>query len=215
MVFREKLDKFCEYESYEVFSDYDIELIGKLSYDTNAFIRALSAEILAKIPSENSKNILFRLSNDKNFFVRTEAYDSLSAFIDKEVIELLEKKINIESDNFALSYAIISFAQVCKATGKVRDGAEFLMSVSNKLVSERCALCMYYAMYLFGKKDYLGKMYPFLHSKSYRIICTAISLLSDIINDSNSKEIIFEVSKIDDDTVAVQSSVKSFLEEYG
>ena len=42
----------------------------------------------------------------------------------------------------------------------------------------------------------------------------AVSLLSDIINNSNSKEIISEVNKIDNDTIAVQSSIKSFLEEY-
>ena len=51
MVFTEKFEKLCSYESYEKLSDDDIDLIYRLSYDTNSFIRALSAEILAKIPN--------------------------------------------------------------------------------------------------------------------------------------------------------------------
>ena len=215
MTFKEKLDKFCEYESYDFFSDDDIELIGRLSYDMNSFIRALSAETLARIQSVNSKNILFRLANDKNCFVRTEAYDSLSVFCEKEVAEFLSKKIVVESDDLARSYAITSFAQVCKATGVLSSEIEFLASVSEKMKSERCLLCMFYALYVFGKEEYLGKIYSFLHSNNYRIICTAVSLLGDIINYSNSKDIIDEVKKVDNNSIAVQSRVRSFLDEYG
>lgn len=214
MVFTEKFDKLCSYESYEKLSDYDIDLIYRLSYDTNSFIRALSAETLAKIPNERSKSILFRLANDKHCFVRTEAYDSLSAFSDKETAALLSEKIRSESDDLALSYAVISFAQICRDIDMINIGTEFLTSVADKLTSERCTLCMYYAMYILGERDYLSKIYSILHSKDYRIVCMAVSLLSDIINGSNSKEIISEVSKIDNDTIAVQSSIKSFLEEY-
>ena len=214
MVFTEKFDKLCSYESYEKLSDYDIDLIYRLSYDTNSFLRALSAENLAKIPNERSKSILFMLANDKHCFVRTEAYDSLSAFSDKATAELLADKISSESDELALSYAVISFAQICRDMDMINMGTEFLASVADKLTSERCTLCMYYAMYVLGERKYLRKIYPILHSKDYRIICMAVSLLSDIINGSNSKEIISEVSKIDNDTIAVQSSIKSFLEKY-
>ena len=86
----------------------------KRSYDTNSFIRALSAEILAKIPNERSKSILFMLANDRHCFVRTEAYDSLSVFSDKETAGLLSEKISSESDDLALSYAVILFAQICR-----------------------------------------------------------------------------------------------------
>ena len=214
MVFTEKFDKLCEYESCEKLSEYDIDLIYRLSYDMNSFIRALSAEILAKIPNERSKSILFMLANDKHCFVRTEAYDSLSAFSDKATAELLADKISSESDELALSYAVISFAQICRDTDMINMGTEFLTSIADKLTSERCTLCMYYAMYLLGEGEYLRKIYSILHSKDYRIVCMAVSLLSDIINSSNSKEIISEVSKIDNDTIAVQSSIKSFLEKY-
>ena len=95
MVFTEKFDKLCEYESCEKLSEYDIDLIYRLSYDTNSFIRALSAETLAKIPNERSKSILFRLANDRHCFVRTEAYDSLSAFSDvyyKILVHIIENQ---------------------------------------------------------------------------------------------------------------------------
>ena len=146
--------------------------------------------------------------------MKLEAYDSLSAFSDKETAALLSEKIRSESDDLALSYAVISFAQICRDIDMINIGTEFLTSVSDKLTSERCTLCMYYAMYILGERDYLSKIYSILHSKDYRIVCMAVSLLSDIINGSNSKEIISEVSKIDNDTIAVQSSIKSFLEEY-
>lgn len=214
MVFTEKFEKLCSYESYEKLSDDDIDLIYRLSYDTNSFIRALSAEILAKIPNERSKSILFMLANDRHCFVRTEAYDSLSVFSDKETAGLLSEKISSESDDLALSYAVILFAQICRDMDMINMGTEFLTSAADKLTSERCTLCMYYAMYLLGKREYLRKIYSILHCKDYRIVCMAVSLLSDIINNSNSKEIISEVNKIDNDTIAVQSSIKSFLEEY-
>ena len=95
MVFTEKFDKLCEYESCEKLSEYNIDLIYRLSYDTNSFIRALSAETLAKIPNKRSKSILFRLANDRHCFVRTEAYDSLSAFSDvyyKILVHIIENQ---------------------------------------------------------------------------------------------------------------------------
>ena len=140
MVFTEKFDKLCEYESCEKLSEYDIDLIYRLSYDTNSFIRASSAENLAKIPNERSKSILFRLANDRHCFVRTEAYDSLSAFSDKATAELLADKISSESDELALSYAVISFAQICRDTDMINMGTEFLTSIADKLTSERCTL---------------------------------------------------------------------------
>ena len=63
--------------------------------------------------TEESKQILIRLAQDKENIVRYEAYDSLSIFNEDEEVQLFfEKSIPKERDEFARFYAITSWADI-------------------------------------------------------------------------------------------------------
>lgn len=211
MVLKEKIELIISYEKIESYSQNEMYNLVKLSYDNNSFVRGLVASVLIKNYYERSKEILIRLANDKNSYVRMEAYDSLSAFCDRDIMVLLENKIKSEVDNETLSYAIISYSEISKSLNENKYSINFLKSVLNIVKADCCMLSCNYGLYLLGEKEYLDKFLSFLHSDDYMIVCSTISLLSDVIDEDNSTIIKEELIKIQNDCVAVNSKIDEFM----
>lgn len=211
MVVNEKIELLSHYEEYDTFSSEEIFMLTKLSFDSNSFIRGLVASLLVKNNSKKSLGILIRLANDKNSFVRTEAYDSLSVFADNCVITLLEEKIKCEIDNNALSYAILSFSEVCNTLNEIEYGKSVLTSAKVRMKSNCCKLSYHYGMYLLGEKSYLDEILSFLQNNDYRIVCSTISLLSEIVTSENIKIIKDTIYKMNVKTIAVENKINDFL----
>ena len=138
----------------------------RLSKDKSSVIRFEVATILFDVKNQASKKLLFQLAKDRDSLVRAEAYTSLSGFKFADVEEFLRKAIEREKDELACSYAITSWGEVAL---KLFDEHDEDINYVNKLlrthkimVSERCRLECYYALYGFGDKKMLKKIMKFL-----------------------------------------------------
>ena len=121
MVGKDKIELLISYEEFNEFTHEQKSLLKKLSYDSNSFVKGLVASLMVKSIDEFGFEILSRLSKDKNDYVRTEVYDSLSVFSDIKSVSLLQNAISTETNNLAKSYAIMSFGDVVYSLG-ISDG---------------------------------------------------------------------------------------------
>ena len=75
----------------EEFDEDDYSILKELSYDKELTIRALVARILVDSSDEKGEEILLRLTNDKEWLVRTEACDSLGISESVTTYNILKK----------------------------------------------------------------------------------------------------------------------------
>ena len=92
----------------------------------------------------------------------------------------------------------MSFIKKCKSTEK----------------SKRCLLSFHYAEYVLGNERVLKEILDFLKDEDYRIRCSTISLLQDIISDSNRQRLIDAIQSLlsTEKSLAVKERIVKFFE---
>ena len=126
MSFQEKWVLLTKYESKPALTKKNTKSICVLSNDKDALIRGRCAGLLVHASASKAKRVLLTLACDKDALVRTEAYDSLSAFPSKHVQKVLKQAIVHEPNALARSYAILSWADVTQALGVHKKQKKFL-----------------------------------------------------------------------------------------
>lgn len=216
MTTEEKINLLSEYDDIAILSEEHFLILQKFSFDEDSTVRSLVASLLVDFVNEAAKNILIRLAQDDEVLVRTEAYDSLAVFPFNDVEIFLSSVMQTESDNLARSYAILSWADVTVALSRV--SSELILDIEDKRALEKstdCSLSYCYVLYIFGNKEILEELLSYLKNSDYQIRCATIALLDEIIDERNAKRIkdSLAILLITEDTVAVKTRIKRFLEE--
>lgn len=211
MVVKEKIELLNSYDELNEFTDKQKLLLRKLSYDSNSFVKGLVASLMVKSIDEFGFEILSRLSKDKNDYVRTEVYDSLSVFSDIKSVSLLQNAISTETNNLAKSYAIMSFGDVAYSLGIPDDYKQYVDKIKSCNKSNDCRLSCLYCLYLFGE-NVIDEIFLLLNDNDYHIRLSAISILEEIVNNDNLDII---TSKLNDrlkieDCSSVIDKIKNF-----
>lgn len=193
MVVKDKIELLISYEKINEFTHEQKSLLKKLSYDSNSFVKGLVASLMVKSIDEFGFEILSRLSKDKNDYVRTEVYDSLSVFSDANTVQLLQNAIRTETNNLAKSYAIMSFGDVAYSLGISDDYKEYVDKIISCNKSNDCILSCLYCLYLFGE-NVIDDICLFLNDNDYNIRLSAVSILEEIVNNDNLDIIISKLS---------------------
>lgn len=184
MVVKDKIELLISYEKINEFTHEQKSLLKKLSYDTNSFVKGLVASLMVNSIDEFGFEILNRLSKDKNDYVRTEVYDSLSVFSDANTVQLLQNAISTETNNLARSYAIMSFGDVVYNLGISDDYKQYVDKIKSCNKSKNCILSCLYCLYQFGE-NVIEDILSFLDDNDYHIRLSAISVLEEIVNNDN------------------------------
>lgn len=194
----EKLEeKLCLLEIYErcEITKRDFKQIIKLSKDKDDFIREKTAQLLVCLENHASKKLLLKLANDRNAWVRLDAYDSLAGFPFPEVAAFLQRAMFREKHSLACSYAIMAWAEVTqKLYDDHRDDLRFILRFKKEpkiRKSEHCLLACFYAEYLFGEKKSLKNILRFFSSEDYQVRYSVLHTLQQITDDTN-RELILE-----------------------
>lgn len=211
MVVKEKIELLNSYDELNEFTDKQKLLLRKLSYDSNSFVKGLVASLMVKSIDEFGFEILSRLSKDKNDYVRTEVYDSLSVFSDIKSVSLLQNAISTETNNLAKSYAIMSFGDVVYSLGISDDYKEYVDKIKSCNKSNDCILSYLYCLYLFGE-NVIDDICLFLNDNDYHIRLSAVSILEEIVNNDNLDIIISKLSDRlrSEDCSSVIHKIKNF-----
>lgn len=184
MVVKDKIELLISYEKINEFTHEQKSLLKKLSYDTNSFVKGLVASLMVNSIDEFGFEILNRLSKDKNDYVRTEVFDSLSGFNDIKAVSLLQNAISTETNNLARSYAIMSFGDVVYSLEISNDYKEYVYIIKSCNKSKNCILSCLYCLYQFGE-NVIEDILSFLDDNDYHIRLSAISVLEEIVNNDN------------------------------
>lgn len=211
MVVKEKIELLNNYDELNEFTDKQKLLLRKLSYDSNSFVRGLVASLTVKSIDEFGFEILNRLSKDKNDYVRTEVFDSLSVFNDMNTVTLLQNAISTDTNNLAKSYAIMSLGDVVYSLGISNNFKEYVYKIKSCNKSKDCILSCLYCLYLFGE-NVIDEIFLLLNDNDYHIRLSAISILEEIVNNDNLDII---TSKLNDrlkieDCSSVIDKIKNF-----
>lgn len=211
MVVKDKIELLNNYDELNEFTDKQKLLLRKLSYDSNSFVRGLVASLMVKSIDEFGFEILSRLSKDKNDYVRTEVYDSLSVFNNMNTVTLLQNAISTNTNNLAKSYAIMSLVDVVYSLGISDDFKEYVDKIKSCNKSKDCILSCLYCLYLFGE-NVIDEIFLLLNDNDYHIRLSAISILEEIVNNDNLDII---TSKLNDrlkieDCSSVIDKIKNF-----
>ena len=197
----------------------EFKQLMRLSKDKSSVIRFEVATILFDVKNQASKKLLFQLAKDRDSLVRAEAYTSLSGFKFADVEEFLRKAIEREKDELACSYAITSWGEVAL---KLFDEHDEDINYVNKLlrthkimVSERCRLECYYALYGFGDKRMLKKIMKFLKSTNPYIRYIVYDTLELSVDQDNRSEIIDVLEKmlVKEELPEYRKKIISFLKK--
>lgn len=205
MKVKEKLKKIYGFAEKDELTDEQYAWLERFSTDRDTFVRSETASILFQFVNERAKQILLFLANDKNYFVRVEAYDSLSAFAFAEVALFLQKKIFTEKNELAKGYAILSWADV---TGKLQEkrAAENLEFIEKSMIhdgNDWIPLCWYYAQYRLGNRECINNIFSCLYSEDYHVRHSAISTLNEFLDPDNCERIRMEIEKVYQNETAV------------
>lgn len=193
----EKIELVDMIEDLKVLNNNHFEILKQFSYDNCSFLRSRCAALLVNFINEDSMNLLIKLCQDEDSFVRTEAYDTLGVFWFGQSEEILFRAIQKENDDLALSYAILSWADVVKHLhDNFKNQIAFVISLINQKYSEDVLLSCYYALYTFGNQQALERMIEFLNNKSYHVRCSTLNLLHDVSNSTNVNLIEESINKL-------------------
>lgn len=184
MVVKDKIELLISYEKINEFTHEQKSLLKKLSYDSNSFVKGLVASLMVNSIDEFGFEILNRLSKDKNDYVRTEVFDSLSGFNDIKAVSLLQNAISTETNNLARSYAIMSFGDVVYSLEISDDYKQYVYIIKSCNKSKNCILSCLYCLYQFGE-NVIEDILSFLDDNDYHIRLSAISVLEEIVNNDN------------------------------
>lgn len=117
MNFKEKCEllTYLQEKSYvEDFNEKDYSILSELSYDEDAYIRAVVAETLVESSDEKGEQILLRLTKDHDWLVRTDACDSLCISESVDTYNLLKEIAKKDTSGLVRGYGNIDHRKYCK-----------------------------------------------------------------------------------------------------
>lgn len=216
---KEKLQLLIFYEEKEELKEKHLKRLIKFSKDKDPLVRSSAASLLINFENKAAKKALLGLAGDKKAMVRCEAYDSLSVFQRKDVEKFLKKAVEEEENELALSYAIMSWADVAAARGKnveeKRSYATHLQRIMQIKKWNQCSMSCFYAEYVLGRKSAIEGIIYYLEGADYRLRCGAINLLGLLAEDEN-RELIKESleKRLEyEETAAVMSAAEKLLKK--
>ena len=216
---KKKLQLLISYEEKAELKEKHLRKLIKFSKDKDSLVRSSAASLLINFEDKAAKKALLRLAGDKKAMVRCEAYDSLSVFHRKDVEKFLKKAVEEEENELALSYAIMSWADVAAARGKnveeKRSYATHLQRIMQIKKWNQCSMSCFYAEYVLGRKSAIEGIICYLEGSDYRLRCGAINLLELLAEDENRELIKESLEKRleHEETAAVRSAAEKLLKE--
>ena len=203
----------------------DTDFIRSCLSNSDLFIRIEAIALILNSSFSNDEDIetLLRMCSDEDPLIRIEVYDTLSQCNSIKVSNRLKQAITLETDELARSHSICAWADtitnqahVCQA---FENEIEFIKSIQMQPAirdSEYCRLSCCYALYSFQYPKMLERILSFLKSKDYRIQCSVINYLSDIVREEDilSVKTAFELHIGTKPVKAVSSSIDKFLHRY-
>lgn len=213
MTDNEKVNLIDSLEDIDNLNESHFEILQKYVSDKNAFVRSRCAYMLGKFRTEDSFELLIHLCSDSDSFVRTEAYDSLSLFPDERAESLLYKAILSEPDQLARGYAVLSWSDIVYCLHeKYDDDIKFLLDFLKTEKTEMCRIDCWYGLYRFGCGQALSEILGFLKSEDYRIRCSVVNLLSDVIREEDKDIVMSAVEELlkTEETIAVKCDAEKF-----
>lgn len=216
---KKKLQLLISYEEKAELKEKHLRKLIKFSKDKDSLVRSSAASLLINFEDKAAKKALLRLAGDKKAMVRCEAYDSLSVFHRKDVEKFLKKAVEEEENELALSYAIMSWADVAAARGKnveeKRSYATHLQRIMQIKKWNQCSMSCFYAEYVLGRKSAIEGIIYYLEGSDYRLRCGAINLLGLLAEDENRELIKESLEKRleHEETAAVRSAAEKLLKE--
>lgn len=219
MTENEKVNLIDSIENVDNFTDEHFGTVLKYISDKDELVRSrcvymLGEFMLSDFRTEKSMELLLEMCSDKDAFVRTETYDSLSLFPDKRAESLLYKAVLNEPDELARGYAVLAWSDIVYCLHeKYGDDIKFLLDIIEKEKSEMCRLDCWYGLYRFGYEPALFNMLDFLKSNDYCIRCAVLNLLSDIMKTEDKDIIIYEVDELikTEKTIAVRCDAEKLI----
>ena len=174
----------------EEFDEDDYSILKELSYDKELTIRALVARILVDSSDEKGEEILLRLTNDKEWLVRTEACDSLGISESVTTYNILKKIAKKDTSGYVRGYAIFSLRDIAVKIHKENELIEYLEDrlKHEKVQFTKINICT--VLYNLGRKEYFGKLLSMINSKKYTNRGAVVNCLKYIANESNRDMII-------------------------
>ena len=216
---KKKLQLLISYEEKEELKEKHLKQLIRFSKDKDPLVRSSAASLLINFENKAAKKALLGLARDKKAMVRCEAYDSLSVFHRKDVEKFLKKAVEEEENELALSYAIMSWADVAAARGKKveekRNYATHLQRIMQIKKWNQCSMSCFYAEYVLGRKSAIQGIIYYLEGSDYRLRCGAINLLELLAEDENRELIKESLEKRleHEETAAVRSAAEKLLKE--
>ncbi len=133
--------------------------------------------------------------------------------------KFLKKAVEEEENELALSYAIMSWADVAAARGKnveeKRSYATHLQRIMQIKKWNQCSMSCFYAEYVLGRKSAIEGIIYYLEGSDYRLRCGAINLLGLLAEDENREFIKESLEKRleHEETAAVRSAAEKLLKK--
>ncbi len=190
MTEQEKSDYLDSLDEKESLDQADFLILKDLSSDPDPYIRSCIPLFLMDFLTEDALAVLIDLAKDKDPLVRTEAYDSLSAFGDQAAADFIRGAILRERNALARAYAITSWAEVTiLISGVTAAVSDFAVNRQAGETSRICLLNWNYALYLFGDGARLADLLGGLQETDYHLRRQTLAILSDILDRTNSQAI--------------------------
>lgn len=210
----QKLDLIDDIESKAYITNEELEIIDVLSYDPDDEVRARVADIIKDSNTDLAREILMRLTNDKDSLVRANACDSLCNNKSSKTLELLKSKVLKDRCSLVRGYATLSIVDIIVNNGY--DKQEMIEFFFDRLKKEKIVwvkICIYKGLYLMGHNEFLDLLLQELNNRAYRNRCMVTNILFDIISEENyeviRKALIQREKK--EKTVAVTSTIENVL----
>ena len=122
--------------------------------------------------------------------IRTEAYDAMGCYFEQEVITSLERAILSEKNGLARSYVIDSWIYIQQYLCSDRvEVIAYLDRILGKENDDYCILSCLYGKYSFGERNILDRILSYMENEDYHIRCSALSVISLILEDKNCTEL--------------------------
>lgn len=203
----------------------DTDFIRSCLSDSDLLTRSEAAALILDSSFSNDEDVetLLRMCNDEEPLVRIEVYDALSRCISNKVTNRLKQAILSETDDIARSYSIISWADTITNHAHIyqtfTEETEFIKRIQEQPIiqnSEHCKLSCCYALYRFKYPKMLEKILSFLKSEDYRIQCSVVNYLNDIVRKEDILRVktAFELHLKTKPVKAVSSTIDKFLNRY-
>jgi len=155
------------------------------------------------------------LSKDHNSYVRASACDSLSIFSDLETVTVLKERLKSDKDEMVRTYASLALGDLINNTNPPTEKlVDWLLSILYNEKSEKVKITIYRALYFSGRNEVLPEIISGLRSQEYQDRIAVISILEEVYNLENAKEIEDKLTELleNEDSYAVISRIDKLFQ---